>query len=135
MTHRGDIEDVLNRYAHAYDDRDAEGVGATFAEDGQLSLRIGGGDLVGPWVGRAAVVEMMAATLATQDDQRRHLASTFTLDACDGGTARARSYLTLVAVAGGELRVLTTGRYVDELVDVDGAWLIRSRHIELDLPY
>ena len=135
MTHREDIEDVLGRYAHAYDDRDAEGVGATFAPDGVLSLQIAGGDPLGPWEGREAIVEMMAATLATQSDQRRHLASTFTLDSCDGERATARSYLTLVAVADGALTVLSTGRYVDEMARVDGAWLIARRHIALDLPY
>lgn len=134
-THRGEIEDVLNRYAHAYDDRDAAAVGETFAEDGTLSLRIADGDLVGPFEGRAAIVAMMGDSLAGQADQRRHLASTLTLDRLDDETAAARSYLTLVSVAGGRLEVLSTARYEDTLTRVDGAWLIQSRHIALDLPY
>jgi len=133
--HRGEIEDVLNAYAHAYDDRDAAAVGEAFAVDGTMSFRIADGDVIGPFEGREAIVAMMASTLAGQADQRRHLASTFTLDHVDGETARARSYLTLAAVADGKLEVLTTGRYEDELVRVDGAWLLSSRHLALDLPF
>ncbi|MFW6773905.1 nuclear transport factor 2 family protein [Nocardioides sp. CPCC 205120] len=133
--HRAEIDDLLNRYAHAYDDRDAAGVGATFAEDGELSLTIAGGDLVGPFVGREAIIAMMTGALAGQDDQRRHVASTLALDACDGTAAEARSYLTLVTIVDGALSVVSTARYSDRLRRVDGRWLLARRHIALDLPY
>jgi hypothetical protein len=43
------------------------------------------------------------------------------------GSARVRSYVTVVAPKGDELGITTSGTYDDELVRESGRWRIRER--------
>ncbi|CAA9553791.1 MAG: hypothetical protein AVDCRST_MAG33-1111 [uncultured Thermomicrobiales bacterium] len=136
MSARGDIENVLNRYSIAYDDNDMAEMADTFAEKAVMTLRIGGGDLIGPFEGKDAVMKLMTDSLASQTDQRRHVTTNFVLRSEDGSTAVVNSYLTLISVEGGKATLLSTAKYEDELVkEGDGAWRFTKRHVELDLPY
>lgn len=136
MSARGDIENVLNRYSIAYDDNDMAEMADTFAEKAVMTLRIGGGDLIGPFEGKDAVMKLMTDSLASQTDQRRHVTTNFVLRSEDGSTAVVNSYLTLISVEGGKATLLSTAKYEDELAkEGDGAWRFTKRHVELDLPY
>ncbi len=136
MSARGDIENVLNRYSIAYDENDMTEMADTFADDAVLTMRIGDGDPIGPFEGKAAVMKLMTDSLASQSDQRRHVTTNLALRREDGTTAAVTSYLTLISVADGVARVLSTARYEDELrCEADGAWRFTKRHIQLDLPY
>lgn len=136
MSARGDIENVLNRYSIAYDENDMTEMADTFAEDAVLTMRIGDGDQIGPFEGKAAVMKLMTDSLASQSDQRRHVTTNLAVRREDGQTAAVSSYLTLISVADGTARVLSTARYEDELQrEDDGAWRFTKRHIQLDLPY
>jgi uncharacterized protein (TIGR02246 family) len=136
MSARGAIENVLNRYSIAYDDNDMAEMADTFAEDAVMSMRIAGGDLIGPFEGKAAVMKLMTDSLASQTDQRRHVTTNMAIRKETEDAATVSSYLTLISVKDGKATVLSTARYDDELVrEADGAWRFTKRHIELDLPY
>jgi uncharacterized protein (TIGR02246 family) len=136
MSARGAIENVLNRYSIAYDDNDMAEMADTFAEDAVLSMRIAGGDLIGPFEGKAAVMKLMTDSLASQTDQRRHVTTNMAVRKETEDAATVNSYLTLISVEGGTATLLSTGKYEDELVrEADGAWRFTKRHLELDLPY
>lgn len=136
MTARSAIENVLNRYSIAYDDDDMTEMADTFAEDAVMTLRIGDGDLIGPFDGKEAIMKLMVDSLANQTDQRRHVTTNMVVRAEDGTTATVSSYLTLISVENGAARVLSTARYDDELRrEDDGAWRFTKRHVQLDLPY
>lgn len=135
MCDRADIENVFNRYSLAYDKPDLDEMEACFTPDAVMSMRIAGGDLIGPFEGRDAIMTLMRDSLASQSDQRRHLTTNLVLRSQTESSASTESYLTLISVADGALTVLSTAVYVDELVKRDGQWLFTKRHIELDLPY
>jgi hypothetical protein len=136
MSARGDIENVLNRYSLAYDDNDMAEMADTFAEKAVLTMRIAGGDLIGPFEGKEAVMKLMTDSLASQTDQRRHVTTNMAVRSQDADSASVSSYLTLLSVENGKATLLSTARYDDELVrEEDGAWRFTKRHIELDLPY
>ncbi|MFH5821855.1 nuclear transport factor 2 family protein [Georgenia sp. AZ-5] len=135
MEHRGAIENVLNRYALAYDEDDMSDMADCFTQDASFSMRIQDGDLIGPFEGREAIVKLMRDSMEAQTDRRRHLTTNIVVSGNGDGRATASSYLTLVSVENGTLTVLSSGRYVDELVQDGDAWRIARRHLDLDLPY
>ncbi|MEU7693784.1 nuclear transport factor 2 family protein [Microbispora hainanensis] len=135
MCDHGAIENVLNRYSLAYDENDMEEMADCFTEDAVLTMRIQDGDLIGPFEGREAIVQLMKDSLASQNDQRRHLTTNLIIRQTGDDTATAVSYLTLIAIQDQKLNVLSTAKYDDELVRGDGVWRLSKRHIALDLPY
>lgn len=136
MSARGEIENVLNRYSIAYDENDMAEMADTFTEDAVLSMRIGDGDLIGPFEGKEAIMKLMVDSLASQTDQRRHVTTNLAVRREDADSAAVSSYLTLISVANGTATLLSTARYDDELRrEADGAWRFSKRHVQLDLPY
>jgi hypothetical protein len=53
------------------------------------------------------------------------------------GDERARliSNITITSVEHGQIRLVTSGLYRDEVVLHNGDWRIARRRIELDMPY
>ena len=136
MSARGAIANVLNRYSIAYDDNDMAEMADTFTDDAVLTMRIADGDLIGPFEGKEAVMKLMTDSLASQNDQRRHVTTNMVVRKETDDSAVVSSYLTLVQVKDGAAKVLSTARYDDELRrEGDGAWRFTKRHIQLDLPY
>jgi uncharacterized protein (TIGR02246 family) len=136
MSARGALENVLNRYSIAYDDNDMAEMADTFTDDAVLTMRIADGDLIGPFEGKEAVMKLMTDSLASQNDQRRHVTTNMVVRKETDDSAVVSSYLTLVQVKDGAAKVLSTARYDDELRrEGDGAWRFTKRHIQLDLPY
>jgi 3-phenylpropionate/cinnamic acid dioxygenase small subunit len=78
---------------------------------------------------------LMRDSLASQTDQRRHITTNIIIRGEDATSAITESYLTLIAVENGAIRVLSSGKYQDELVNDGGVWRLSKRHIALDLPY
>jgi hypothetical protein len=134
VEHKLAIHELLGRAALAYDERDLPTLESGFTEDASLSMRIAGGDLIGPFEGREAVMKLFTDSMAEQKDVRRHVVSNIFFDE-SGEHPVAISNLTLVATENGEIALLTAGIYRDTLVQVDGAWRISNRHIELDKSY
>lgn len=129
------IENTLNCYTLALDSRNLEAVLQTFTADASFSIRIAGGDLIGPHVGHEGIGKLMTNSFETQLDQRRHICSNLVFREAGNGRARVEYYLTLMSIEDGAIRLVTTGIYKDELVDEAGIWRVSKRHLELDLPF
>ncbi len=129
------IHEFLARAAYAYDVRDVALLESGFAPDATLTMRVAGGDLIGPFEGREAIMGLMTGSMAEQTDVRKHVISNVFIDEHDGEVS-ATSFLTLIATEDGETRLLSVAIYRDTLVRGDaGAWLLARRHIELDNAY
>ncbi len=132
---RLNIHEFLARAAYAYDVRDVVLLESGFAPDCSLSMRIAGGDLIGPFEGREAIMGLMSGSMAEQTDVRKHVISNVFIDEGNDGIT-ATSFLTLIATENGETRLLSAAVYNDTLVkDANGSWQLARRHIELDNAY
>jgi 3-phenylpropionate/cinnamic acid dioxygenase small subunit len=127
------IHELLARAAYAYDERDMTMLEGSFAKDASFTMRIAGGDLIGPFEGRDAIMELMANSMNEQTDVRRHVISNIFFN--DNTEPTVVSNLTLIATDKGEVQLLTSGVYYDTLVEQAGSWCIRQRHIDLDKAY
>lgn len=128
------IHELLGRAAYAYDERDMDQLRAGFAEHATMSMRIAGGELIGPFNGRDAIMQLMENSMAQQTDVRRHVVSNIFFED-DGEHPVVVSNLTLVATENGAAALLATGVYRDTVIEKNGAWHILQRHIELDSAY
>jgi 3-phenylpropionate/cinnamic acid dioxygenase small subunit len=128
------IAQLVARYAWAYDTRDWDALAGCFTPDASLTLRVAGGERVGPFRGHAEIMRLMRDSAAAQDDRRRHVCTNLVVNPSGPGLATAQSYLTLLSVRERRLTLLSTGTYTDEVVQSGESWRLRTRHIELDLP-
>ncbi len=131
------IHELLSRAAYALDERDVEMLAASFAEDASFSMRIAGGDLIGPFETREGIMQLMTGAMAEQTDKRRHVVSNifFPADAGPGEGIPVVSNLTLFATENGEISLLSAGVYHDRVVLREGSWQLLQRHLELDKSY
>jgi len=128
------IHEVVGRSAWAYDESRLDVVAECYASDVVMTVTVAGAH--GARVeGRDGVVELIRSSLASQDDQRRHVMSNVFFESDDAAAPVVVSTLTLVVVTGGAARVLSTGTYRDVMTREDDAWRIRRRDLALDLPY
>ena len=134
LEHKLEIHELLGRAALAYDERDMATLEAGLSASAVMTMRIAGGDLIGPFEGRAAILQLFADSMAAQTDVRRHIVSNIFFDQ-SGEHPIAISNLTLVATENGEIKLLTAGIYRDTMIHEAGAWCIVNRHIELDKSY
>ena len=128
------IHELLGRAAYAYDERDIAMLEGCFSADICLTMRTAGGDLIGPFEGREAVMGLMTGSMAEQTDVRRHIISNIFFDD-SAETTTVVANLTLVATENDEIHLLSAGVYRDAVVEEDGSWRIHNRHIELDKSY
>lgn len=136
VTDKMKISELLNKSSYALDERKLEMLEDCFADDAVMSLRIEGGDLIGPFDGQEAIMKLMKDSVDAQTDQRRHISSNlFFQEEVGEEVAKVVSYLSLFATKNGEITLLTTGVYQDEVARVAGEWKIKKRHLELELPY
>jgi len=133
MTDLNAIEKLLNTYSLAYDSRDLETMDSCFTADAVFSMQIAGQEPVS-FDGRDTIMKLMADSLASQTDQRRHINSNLLVSEEDG-VVRATSYLTLVATEANQIQLLSSGVYRSEIVE-DGVTLrFRKLHLDLDKSY
>ena len=129
------IHELLSRSAYGLDVRDVDLLASTFADNARFSMRIGGGDIVGPFETRAGIMQLMTDSMAEQTDQRRHLVSNIFFDGENEGNPVVVSNLTLVATEDGDIELISAGVYRDTVIRVNGNWEILDRYLELDKPY
>lgn len=129
------IHELMGRAAYALDERDLEMLAASFAGDAVMSVRIAGGEPLGPFDGREAIMDLMKDSMGQQTDQRRHVMSNLFIDDDDPERPRVTSYLTLFGTENGEVRLICTGIYHDEVRRENGRWVLAKRHLDLDRPF
>lgn len=128
------IHELLSRSAYAFDIQDMDMLEACFTEDARFSMRIAGGDLVGPFEGRAAIMTLMTDSIDVQTDVRKHVISNIFFDE-GADQPMVTSNLTLISTENGETNVLTAGFYRDTVVKDKDGWRVSNRFIELDRAY
>lgn len=117
------IRQVVAQYNRAFDFGDPEAWAATFAADGTFSM--GGKQLA---AGREALLAFARKMIPTM--KVKHC-TTDAIVEVEGNAASHDAYLILVAI-GEKVSVVNSGRYLDRLVKVDGAWKFKSRVVEID---
>ena len=126
---RAQIEELMWRYARALDTFDADAYAAVYTEDGEFKA---GGNAT---KGREALRQMVANLGQNRNESSPpmyHMTADSYIEFIDENTARPPTYWMTVFGAAGQgqaPRVAAAGRGVDELVKVDGRWLIKSRNV------
>jgi 3-phenylpropionate/cinnamic acid dioxygenase small subunit len=136
MKDRLEIEDLMWRYARALDTADAEAYAALYTPDGQF----GAGATATK--GRDALRKMVADIRQRQTEAQAkgqpkpppmyHMTANDRIVFTGKDNARIEAYWITAFGAGADktpLRVAAVGRSVDELVRVNGKWLIKSRNV------
>ena len=131
---RAEIEALMWRYVRALDTSNPDAYAAAYTPDGEFAA---GGNVT---KGRDALRKMVAGmrqnrTEAAAKGQPQapmyHMTMNEHLEFVDRDHARLHAYWQTVFGAVGQtpVRVAAAGRSVDELVRVNGQWLIRSRNV------
>ena len=111
---RLEMIELVSRYNHAIDGRDAVGWADTFTRDGTFVI-----EGVQEFHGRDELIGMVEAMPPAG---HRHWTSNFVIE---GEGDRATMDLDLTLLDGP--KVVSTGRYLNDLVRVDGRWLFERR--------
>jgi uncharacterized protein (TIGR02246 family) len=126
---RAAIEALMWRYVRALDTFNADAYAAVFTEDG----RFGAGP--NATVGRDALRQMVSNLAANRNESSPpmyHMIANSYVEFVGEDRALMHSYWLTVFGAAGQgttPRVAAAGRGVDELVRVNGQWLIHSRNV------
>ncbi|EED36340.1 hypothetical protein NOR51B_2290 [Luminiphilus syltensis NOR5-1B] len=131
------IHELLARAGYALDLREDAMLASCFAENAKFTLRIAGGDLIGPFKTRDGIMGLMRGAWDEQTDVRKHAVSNifFPEDAQDGEGTVVISYLTLITTENGVINVISAGVYRDRVIETEDGWQLLERHLDLDLPY
>jgi uncharacterized protein (TIGR02246 family) len=133
---RTEIEDLMWRYARALDTSDAEAYASVYAPDGQF------GTGANATKGRDALRKMIAdgrqrqVDAQTKGEPKRppmyHMSANERIQFTDKDHARIEAYYITAIAAGGAaapLRVAGVGRSVDDVVRLNGQWVIMARNV------
>lgn len=127
---RAEIEDLMWQYTRALDTGNGNAYAAAYTPDGQFSA---GTQIT---KGRDALKKLATRQPPAAGQPARpplyHMAANHRVTFTDKDHARIDAYYITASAAGGEntpLRVVAVGRSIDELVRVNGKWLIQSRNV------
>ena len=135
MKDHADIEGLMWRYARALDTFNAEAYASVYTPDGQFGT--------GPTAtkGTAALKKMIDGLKTTRAEREKngetqpamyHIETNTYIELLGKDRARHHSYWMTVFGAvgrGGQPRVAAAGHGVDDLVKVNGKWLIQTRNV------
>jgi uncharacterized protein (TIGR02246 family) len=133
---RAQIEDLMWRYTRALDTNDADAYASVYAPDGQFSA--GANATTGRDALRKMVADLRqrAADAQAKGEPARpplyHMTANHRVTFSDKDHARVEAYYITASAAGGASappRVAAVGRSVDDLVRLNGQWLIKSRNV------
>jgi uncharacterized protein (TIGR02246 family) len=133
---RADIQALMWHYVRALDSLDGDAYAAAFTEDGQF------GTGANAEKGRPALKKMITDLKKSRADREAsgqaksppmyHVITNSYIEFVDEDHARYHSYWMTVFGAAGENgmpRVAAAGQGVDDVVRVDGKWLIKMRNV------
>ena len=129
------IHELLSRAAYSFDERQLDVLEQCYTADASMLVDITGVGEVGPFQGREAIMQLVSDTLAAQTDVRRHVISNFFFESEEKKAARVVSSLVVFAVENGEINVIISGIYRDDVAKENGEWRIAQRRLDLDLPF
>jgi ketosteroid isomerase-like protein len=140
-----EIEQLLMRYAAAFNTDDADAYVATFAPDGALELRrdVDQPPFLGPFTGREALRKQWFPNGGVSGGRKfgpmRHVTTNHEIHVT-GDTATARAFFMEVVSNGSNIppgsnppTIHAMGRYEDQLVKLDGKWLFKRRVVITDM--
>jgi 3-phenylpropionate/cinnamic acid dioxygenase small subunit len=143
----GDVQELLERVARLEAERDIRDLMVCYAEsldyganhdwadcftsDGRFDVRMRGEPLFAH-TGTSALADFAAQHTHAPDVYHKHFLSLpkIALDGRD--RASARTYFTMLHERPTGPIVLVIGRYLDELVRVDGAWRFATRVVDME---
>jgi hypothetical protein len=129
------IHELLSRAAYAFDERKIDMLKACYSENANMLVNIADGTTYGPFEGREAIMALLEGTLDAQTDTRRHVISNFIFEKEGKKDATVLSQIVLFATENGEIKVLTSGIYRDEVEKNNGTWQITDRLLDLELGF
>ncbi len=132
---RADIEALMWRYVRALDTFDADAYAAVYTPDGRFTA--GTMTAAGPEALKKMITgfKQRRAEQAARGEKpppMHHIITNTYLEFIDRDHARLNSYWMTVfegTEPGAPARIAAAGRGVDELVRLDGRWLIRTRDV------
>ena len=133
---RAEIEDLMWRYARALDTGNGEAYAATYTPDGQFGTGANaskGTDALKRLAGGQPRTPAAGAPAAPARPPMYHMHANHAITFIDKDHARFDAYYITARAAGGQdqpLQVLAVGRSVDELVRLNGKWLIQVRNVQ-----
>lgn len=125
------IRRTLARYCHTIDDGDFAALAECFAPDAELAA------FGRTRSGREAVAALLAKAMPPENRGTHLTCNTVISEVAGAGEAGGAGEATVTASALSDFAFIgrdgsiTTGRYTDEFVAIDGRWLIASRKIAL----
>lgn len=140
-----EIEQLLMRYAAAFNTQDADAYVGTFTPDGSLELRrdVDQAPFLGPFKGREALRKQWFPRGGVSGGRKfgamRHVTTNYEIDV-KADTATVRAFFMEVVSNGANIppgskppTIHAMGRYEDELVRLEGRWLFKRRVVITDL--
>lgn len=129
---RAEIEDLMWRYVRAADNLDADAYAAVFTEDGSFNNVAGREALRSMITGmQESMVPRRASGALTGN--MHHIMSNQSIEFLSPSVARVHYYWQTIFGGPGvdpAPRVAAVGNGVDEVVKINGQWLIRSRNVQ-----
>ena len=129
MSARAEINELLARYAWAYDEEDPEALASCFAENAEFDY---GTELLR---GRDAICGRLNGNRAAareRGEQPRHVMTNVVVDEKGDGTARVLSYLSFTVSSASGTAVVLTATYDDVVVRDGGEWRFQRRAVNRD---
>jgi hypothetical protein len=123
---RGEIENLLYKYAWGFDSGDTELQASCFTDDGEVV------NPAGVFQGREAIAANFAARRAdraSKGELPRHVTTNVAILEESDKEASVRSYFTLCIGTGDGISVERMGWYEDRLVNDGGGWRIKRREM------
>lgn len=119
------IHDVIYRFCHEHDGRNAVGVAECHAES---AAHLGA-------QGRDGIRELYENIYQSNSYRRRHVLTNPIVDMVDADTAQVRVYEQLYLIGDDFVRLALTGIYVVDVVREGSNWKILRLDPRLDVPY
>ena len=125
----------IARYCWAYDERRIDRLGDCFTDDAIWEGNVLGQTAIGPFEGRAAIVDWLSKFWPHQKDQRRHMILNTIVEQQTGETAMTLSYLLLMASTGDAMSMESMGFYRTVYRRQGADWLISRLTAGFDKPF
>jgi hypothetical protein len=129
------ISETAYRYAWAFDEHQRGVLAACFWPDARFVGSFMGGEEVGPFEGRDAIVDWLGGAMDLQLHQRRHNVTNLIVDDQTETTATARAFLYMTAVVDGRIDAITGGFYRMAMQKDEEVWRIRELFAGFDRPF